>query len=212
MRTADDESLIAASEKDAARVTGFSRSQLRYWASKGIVEPSIVRQLSPRNVVRLYDFRGLLALLVVRELKEVPLSTYRIHRIVDRFKDAYNYVQPLTEMTFALGPGNEVHFKHPGGGWEGHKRPDQIVLEQTLHLEPLRAHLRQSVRRSGDEAGKIEKRRRVLRSKPVLAGTRVPPEAVETWVRRGFPDERILEAYPNLTVADIEAVRRSMSA
>ena len=59
------------------------------------------------------------------------------------------------------------------------------------------------------EAGHVERRRGVLGSKAVFAGTRVPVAAVETYLERGLSEERILEAFPELTREDVEAARRS---
>ena len=56
------------------------------------------------------------------------------------------------------------------------------------------------------------RRRGVLGSKAVFAGTRVPVAAVEAYLERGLPDERILEAFPELTREDVEAARRSRAS
>ena len=58
-------------------------------------------------------------------------------------------------------------------------------------------------------AGHIERHRGVLGGKPVFVGTRVPLAAVEPYLARGPPDERILEAFPDLTREDLESARRS---
>lgn len=43
-------------------------------------------------------------------------------------------------------------------------------------------------------------------------GTRVPVAVVEAYLERGLPDERILEAFPELTRDDVEAARRSRAS
>jgi uncharacterized protein (DUF433 family) len=52
----------------------------------------------------------------------------------------------------------------------------------------------------------------VLGSKAVFAGTREPVAAVEAYLERGLPDERILEAFPELTREDVEAARQSRAS
>lgn len=208
----EHEATLAASEAQAMRATGFSRSQLRYWDRVGLVHPATVRKLSERNVVRLYDFRGLLALLVIRELKGFNFSTFRIRHIVEYLGASYDYSHPLTQLRFAVVAGNEIVFQHLDGTWEGHRKASQIILEHTLHLQPLRAQLKDALARPHQETGKVEKRRKVLGSKPVMAGTRVPVDAVEAWLARGESTERILKAYPQLTKADVDAVRRNRAS
>jgi uncharacterized protein (DUF433 family) len=54
---------------------------------------------------------------------------------------------------------------------------------------------------------RIHKVVQFLGHKPVFAGTRIPVAAVVTYLKRGLPVEEILEAFPQLTKADIEAAR-----
>jgi uncharacterized protein (DUF433 family) len=118
----------------------------------------------------------------------------------------------LRELRFAVSC-DRVYFQHPGGLWEGDQAPDQIVLYQVLSLEAMKARIRRSVRPSREhEAGHVERRRGVLGSKAVFAGTRVPVAAVEACLERDLPDERILEAFPELTREDVEAARHSRAS
>jgi uncharacterized protein (DUF433 family) len=120
-----------------------------------------------------------------------------------------DYKAPLRELRFAVS-GDRIYFQHPDGLWEGDQAPDQVVLYQVLDLEAIKARIRRSVRPSrAHEAGHLERRRGVLGSKAVFAGTRVPVAAVEAYLERGLPDERILEAFPELTREDVEAARQS---
>ena len=47
---------------------------------------------------------------------------------------------------------------------------------------------------------------------PCSRGLASPLSAVEAYLRRGLPDERILKAFPVLTEADIEAARRTLAS
>jgi uncharacterized protein (DUF433 family) len=46
----------------------------------------------------------------------------------------------------------------------------------------------------------------------VFAGTRVPVATVLDYLAHGYSDERILEAFPDLTTSDIAAARRQAGA
>jgi uncharacterized protein (DUF433 family) len=97
---------------------------------------------------------------------------------------------------------------HDDGSWEGDLRPDQVVIHEVLNLEPLRGRIAAGLRRDASLAGQIERRRGVLGSKPVLAGTRVPVHTVRRYLDAGRSVEQILESFPALTAADVEAVQR----
>lgn len=205
-----DDRLLALPARAAARLAAVSERRLRGWEDRGLVEPSVRRQLSERNTVRLYGFQDLLEVLIVRELIDHGAHPRTIGRLVDHLRG--HYERPLTQVRWAVD-GNRIYVQHFDSTWVGDQAPDQIVLWQVLDLEPLRAHIRNTVGRGRlpEDEGQIVRRRRVMGSKPVFAGTRVPVEAVETYLRRNVDDERILEAFPQLTPADVAAARDAMS-
>lgn len=195
--------LFVATPESAARLAGVTVRQLDYWRRIGLVEPAVARRLSPRNEVRLYDFAGLVELRVVAALR-ARLSLQHIREVVSRLRAGYD--RPLSELRFAVR-GEQLYFQHSDGTWEGGKQPGQIVIAEVIMLEEVRADLRRATAEHSREPGRIVRRRRVLASKPTLAGTRVPVSAVVAFLHRGASDEQILAAYPLLTEADIAAVR-----
>lgn len=152
------EEFLAFPDTRARQLAGVSMRRLRYWEETGLVEPSIRRQLSPRNTVRLYSFADLLSLLVVAELRtERGMSLQHIRRVVEHLRSR-GYEAPLRELRFAT-LGQEIYFQHSDGTWEGDLRPDQRVLEKVLHLDPLRARIIRAAGRQAGEAGQVVKRR-----------------------------------------------------
>lgn len=199
---------VAVSERHAARLAGFSVRRLRAWADRGLVRPSIQRQLSERNTLRLYAFGDLVELLVGAALLDAGRSARQVMRVVEHLRGR-DYRAPLRELRFAVS-GEQIYFQHPDGSWEGDRVPDQVVLWEVLDLEAIKARIRQSIRPQREQlTGRIERRRGVVGHKPVFAGTRIPVAAVEAYLQRGLSDERILEAFPELRLEDIEAARRS---
>jgi uncharacterized protein (DUF433 family) len=202
--------LIAMSAAAAARFAHVSQKQLRYWDDTGLLSPSVKRQLSERNTVRLYSFPELVELRVIVSLIGLGMSLQRIRRVV-RYLRREGHRAPLRELRFTVA-GRELYFQRPDGTWAGDRQPDQIVIDATisLPLDQYRAGIRRVARatRRRRDAGRIERHRKVLGHKPVFAGTRVPVSAVMSYLKRGLPDEEILEAFPQLTKADIAAARR----
>ncbi|HEY8743990.1 MAG TPA: DUF433 domain-containing protein [Chloroflexota bacterium] len=103
--------------------------------------------------------------------------------------------------------GWNVYFDNP----ETHVRlglglSGQVVLpfelravEQEMRITALRMRERQP-----DDIGKIIRRREVVSNAWVLAGTRVPTEAVWNFHSAGADLSTILAAYPSLTATDVE--------
>ena len=205
------EELIAFPDTRARRLAAVSMRRLRYWEETRLVAPSIKRQLSPRNTVRLYSFQDLLSLLVVAELRtERDMSLQHIRRVVEHLRSR-GYAEPLREVKFAT-VGREIYFQHPDGTWEGDLRPDQIVLEKVLRLDPLRARINSAAARLAKDAGRVVKLRGVHASAPVFAGTRIRVSTVQDYLRNGYDTDAILTAFPDLKAADVDEASRLLSA
>lgn len=67
----------------ASRLTGCTPRQLRYWDQIGLVEPSVQGTGGRPGVPRLYSFRDLVALRVVKSLLDGGMSLQRIRRAWD---------------------------------------------------------------------------------------------------------------------------------
>lgn len=205
-----DDSLVALTEAAAGRLAGVSTRRLRYWADTGLVRPGIQERLAPRTTVRLYGFQDLLELLVVAALLDQRFSLQQIRRVVAHLRRR-GYEHPLAELRFATA-GDEVYFQHPDGSWEGARKHDQHVLWQVLDLAVLRSRIREaaSAKRPAATRGTVERRRKVLGSKPVFAGTRTPVSALFPYLERGYTTAKILEAFPHLSRKDVTAARTQL--
>jgi uncharacterized protein (DUF433 family) len=205
-----DERLLAVTRDIAAKIARLSLRQVDYWAKTDLVPASIDGAISVHRRVRLYSFLDLLALVVAAELKQRGVSLQHIRQIVRHLK-ARGYDHPLTQLSYAT-VDKQVYFQLEDGTWEGGLRPDQIVLHEVLNLKPIRDRIAAGVHRDSSQVGQIERRRGALGNKPVLAGTRIPVDTVRRYLQAGRSTADVLEAYPDLTDADIEAVRRDMVA
>jgi DNA-binding transcriptional MerR regulator len=209
--TSAAEELLAFPDTRARQLAGVSMRRLRYWEETGLVVPSIRRQLSPKHTVRLYSFTDLLSLLVVTELRtERDMSLQHIRRAVEHLRSR-GYRKPLQELTFAT-IGREIYFQHPDGTWEGDLQPDQIVLEKVLRLDRLRARITRATERQDHDVGRVVKKRGVHASAPVFAGTRIRVSTVQDYLRHGYGIDAILEAFPDLSAADVSEASRLLAA
>lgn len=69
--------------EQATRLSNCSHHQLRYWDRVGLVSPSIQGTGGRPGVRRLYSFRDLIALRVVRSLLDNGMSLQRVRRAWD---------------------------------------------------------------------------------------------------------------------------------
>ena len=67
----------------ASRFTGCTARQLRYWDQIGLVRPSVQQTGGRPGVPRLYSFRDLVALRVVKSLLDGGMSLQRVRRAWD---------------------------------------------------------------------------------------------------------------------------------
>jgi uncharacterized protein (DUF433 family)/DNA-binding transcriptional MerR regulator len=196
--------VLAVPDKRAARLAHISLRQLHYWDQTGLIVPSIKRKISQRNTVRLYNFQDLLGLLVAAQLRN-RVSLQHIRRVVEQLNQR-GFVEPLRELHFATH-GSKVFFQYPDGSWSGGPNPDQVIFHQVIELDPLRAKIPTVTERDPASAGRMVRRRGVMGSKPIFAGTRIPVETVLRYLDAGCDTEAILAEYPSLTPADVEAAR-----
>ncbi len=69
--------------QQACKLTNCTPHQLRYWDRVGLVSPSLQRTGGRPGVRRLYSFRDLVALRVVRSLLDNGMSLQRVRRAWD---------------------------------------------------------------------------------------------------------------------------------
>ena len=193
----------------AAEIAGVSRQRLYYWEKTDLVRPTVRRVLSSRNIVRLYSFSSMVELIVTAQLTEWPnVSTQHVRAVLNYLR-SQGYEFPARELRFAVS-GSQIFFQHDDGSWEGSRRPRQTVARVVLDLAEIRSHITASLERRREDFGRIERVRRVRSSKPVFAGTRVPVSAVVEYLKAERSDAEILEAFPELTVDDVEEARRTL--
>jgi uncharacterized protein (DUF433 family)/DNA-binding transcriptional MerR regulator len=193
------------------RIAGISKRRLDYWIDKGIVTADIDRAQG-RGRVRLFSFANLVEVRVAAWLRD-KMSLQLIGKIVQRLRSDDTRL-PLAEVTFGViedrtrgRPRHQVVVLRPDGVWE-EWHSGQKIMEITVPLSTFAEELRHSAeadRRRTRKVGKTEKRRGVLGSTEVVAGTRIPTSAIRSLHRAGYDLDRILESYPGLEPADIKA-------
>jgi DNA-binding transcriptional MerR regulator len=89
----------------ACSAAGITYRQLDYWARTGLVEPS-VREASGSGTSRLYSFRDILVLKIVKKLLDAGISLQNIRTAISTLRD--RGVQDLGQITL-MSDGTTVY-------------------------------------------------------------------------------------------------------
>lgn len=199
----DNDAVVVFTEAKVRALAGVSQRQLRYWA-QDLALPAVDRQISKQRGVRLYDYDGVLTVMVLSELKRRGRSLQYLRQVARLIEEEG---LRFPELIFATS-GSRVHFQRPTGEWQDAER-NQTIDADVVPLSPLREKVDRSMQRDPAAFGKTERRRGAMGSKELVAGTRVPVDTVRRYLDRGIPVVEVLEAFPMLDREDVEAVRAS---
>lgn len=84
--------------EQASRFTGCTAHQLRYWDRIGLVKPSVQATGGRPGVRRLYSFRDLVSLKVIRSLLNGGMSLQRVRRAYDYLRKRAGLEEHLSEV------------------------------------------------------------------------------------------------------------------
>ena len=84
--------------QQASRFTGCTPRQLRYWDQIGLVRPTVQQTGGRPGVPRMYSFRDLVALKVVKSLLDGGMSLQRVRRAWDYLNKTAKLDQHLAEV------------------------------------------------------------------------------------------------------------------
>ena len=185
------------------RLTGLSARQLQYWDEQGFLSPSLSRRRAGRGRRRLYDFRDLVSLRVAADLRSNLVPLQEIRRAAKHLR-TLDYEHPLSELRFWEVNGR-LYFEEAGTYRSG-RRPEQTIAIYPIPFGNLVRSLQEDiVKLDTRPLGQTEQRRGTLSSQRVIAGTRILVSSIQRLAADGADEKEILELYPDLTAADIQA-------
>lgn len=196
--------IAAFDEEHAAKLTGVSLSQLRYWSRTGFFEPAFVSG-GHRAFARVYSFADIVSLKVLNTLRnQFDVSLQQLRDV----KDKLNHLGQSRWTGVKLYVLNKkVLFIEPKT-----KRPQEIASGQyivPIALDEVIAHTNKDILRLKErdqaDVGKVERSRYVNHNSPVVSGTRIRVSAIKAFADAGYTQKQIIREYPGLTEADIKA-------
>lgn len=198
--------IAAFGEDHTIRLTGITKSQLRYWDRIGFYRPSFAEENRRVAFSRVYSFKDIVALRVLNILRNqysVPLQHLRaVSKRLGHLGKAKWTVIRLWVLN------RKVVWEEPDTGIPQEVLSRQFVVP-TVIVEAVASETLSAVEqlniRDESKQGKIERSRFVNRNAPVLAGTRIPVAAIKSFAAAGYGINEILAEYPDLTEKDVQA-------
>lgn len=201
--------LLAFSVDHAAKVTRLSKTRLTRWDRLGFFSPEMADPEDRGNPYgRVYSYRdlvGLRTLAVLADKHRLSLRELRkAHDVLAQHSD-----KPWSQMQLSVLNRKVVYDlggapRDTEGQLAGNHVPlDTIASEVARRADALR-------KRDNDQIGVFENHKFIAHNARVLAGTRIPVSAVESFIDAGYSDTAIVAEYPTLTKFDVAMVRSRM--
>lgn len=209
--THSDGSVLSAFCVDhVAQITGLSKDRLARWDSLGFFPPEYIGDDDRRNpYARVYSFVdlvGLRTLKILADIHRVPLEELR--KAADELKKRSD--RPWSAIPLAVLK-RKVVFEldtSPRNVTDG-----QFALKH-IPLQPIAQEIRERANklryRDDAQIGRTVKRKFIQHNTEVISGTRIPVDAVSSFILAGYNNDDILEEYPSLSPRDIDAVRKQV--
>lgn len=206
MPNSDSNVVISAfSEDQAERLSGVSKSQLRYWDRTDFFKPAFANENRRVAFSRIYSFKDITSLRVLNILRNqysVPLQHLRkVASELSGFSDAkWTAVEMFVfnRRVVFVEPGSRQHREIVSRQYVIGLPLNMVVLDTKRDIEHLQV-------RDDTSIGKVTRARYVSHNAWVVAGTRIPVATIKRFAEDGFSLEQIMQEYPTLTETDIKA-------
>jgi uncharacterized protein (DUF433 family) len=203
------EHVIAAfSEEQTERLTGVSKSQLRYWDRTDFYRPTYAEENRRVAFSRVYSFKDIVALRVLNVLRnQYNISLQHLRDVSERLghlsDDPDRWLEtrlyPLNGRVVWYEKGSELPQVVTSGQYVVSVVLDEVVQDTKRAVATLHQPRDRSM------IGSIERSRYIAHNAPVVAGTRIPVGAIKRFAEAGYTVEQILREYPDLTAEDVSA-------
>ena len=198
--------IAAFSEDQTGRLTGVSKSQLRYWDRTNFYSPTYAEDNRRLAFSRVFSFKDIVALRVLNVLRnQYCVSLHHLREVSNKLSHLQG--GRWTEVKLFV-VNKRVHWIEPGT-----KLPQEVLSKQyvvpTMVLmdvvKDTRHDVKQLNKRDESEIGEITKSRFVAHNKPVISGTRITIAAIKRFADAGYKTDQIVKEYPDLTAEDVAA-------
>jgi uncharacterized protein (DUF433 family) len=198
--------IAAFSDEQVQRLTGVTKSQLRYWNNTDFFHPTFGGEEWDSSVGRVYSFKDIVSLRVLNALRnEQHVPLWHLREVGEKLSqdpdEKWTGVRlyAFNKRVVWLEPGNEKPQEVVSGQYVvAEMVMDDVVADMKRAVQKLRV-------RDQADVGRIDKVRNINHNAPVIAGTRIRVNAIRRFSEAGYTTEQILKEYPDLTQQDVLA-------
>jgi uncharacterized protein (DUF433 family) len=197
-----EEKIVSLFSNDQARrLTGLSERQLHYWDQTGFFSPAMAGEPGER-FARAYSFEDLVGLRTIALMRK-RLALQELRRVGAWL---HGHRGSWAGRRFWIR-GKRVFWNDEEGTRIGTRGAGQT--EMPIEMDAVTEDMREAVARlqvrTPDTLGKIERRRYTVGNSPIIAGTRIPTNAIWQLHAAGYDSQAIQQEFPRLTERDIDA-------
>lgn len=201
--------LWAFSVDHAARLTEISKARLTRWDREGFFSPEYSDPEDRGNPYsRVYSFTDLVGLRTLKILVDTHhISLAELRKTYPALAKKVEHPWADTQLSVLNGKvvwdlDSLPHDRH-GQTAGRHIELPTVASEIAQKAEGLR-------NRDRNQIGATTRHKFIAHNALVVAGTRIPVAAVESFIRAGYADKAIVEEYPTLDLFDVSTIRRNM--
>ncbi|MCK0149025.1 DUF433 domain-containing protein [Marivita sp. S6314] len=198
-----DPVVSAFTDDQAERLSGVSRSQLRYWDRSGFFEPEFGAKDKKLKHSRLYSFRDLACLRVLNTLRND--ANVSLQHLRDVKNELRHLGDDLWSKTTLYVLNKKVVIDNPSTSTK-----EEVVSKQAILQIPLKVvseGIRNAIELLNDKPKEARIERKNLGSgfDNVISGTRIRVSDIHDFFEAGYSIDQIIEQYPTLRKIDVEA-------
>lgn len=197
--------ISAFTQEHVERLTGLSKAQLSYWDRTGFFRPSFAADNRRAAFSRIYSFRDIVCLQVLKSLRnDIGVSLPHLREVKEKLAHLGDDVWSKTTLYVVK---KRVVFADHSTGKPVEIVSGQFVLEIPLNVvrDNMEVAVNDLWERSPDEIGQITQTRRVSHNRPVVSGTRVTIQSIQEFAEAGYSAAQIIDEFPSLTMQDVQA-------
>jgi uncharacterized protein (DUF433 family) len=196
--------IAAFGEEHIERLTGVTKSQLRYWHRTDFFSPTFGGENWDASIGRVYSFKDVVALRVLGMLrKQVSLHQLRLvkERLCADDQERWSGLRlfVLNRSVHWIEPDTE----RPQEVLSGQYAVTEVVMD--LVVSDVRSAVQSLNARDATKYGVVQRIRNVNHNDAVIAGTRIRVRTIREFHEAGYSVQQILAEYPDLTEQDVVA-------
>ncbi len=198
--------MLAFTADQVSRLTGLSERQLRYWDKSGFFNPEYGAEDRRRPYSRLYSFQYVVGLRTISTLlNHYHVPTHELRRVGAWLREHHD--TPWASLRLYVG-GRRVYFDDPATGARIATKP-RGQMAFPIEMEKVASSVRDDIDRVRarplEKVGHVANNRNIVQNAPVVAGTRIPTEAIWNFHQAGYDADAIIREYPQITSVDVHA-------